>query len=378
MTYRPEDATAGHPLRLLLGDAATATGTRRHRPGPAVARRGRERWPPSRRTSTPARRLPSCTRHRRQPVLRHRGARGRRGERARRPSGTRCWPGSPGCRRRGQRALDVVALAGARAEADAARRPCSAPGFTALDEPLERGLLRLVGGDVLLPARARPAAPSPSRCRPVAPALAAPAAPRPRCTATGATPTRPGWPTTPRRPATRSAVLGVRAGGGRAGGRARRAPGGGRGSTGGRCATPTPLPPAERAELLWALGYECYLTDQIEDALEPSGEALRALGRGSATACGSATPGAACPGCTGSPAATSDGRASTAEPRRRRCSSGTGSVELAMALQQPRPSCAMLATPTWPAPGEWGAPHPGPARPPAGRAATRTRSGCTR
>jgi predicted ATPase len=29
VTYRPEDTTPGHPLRIVLGDAATATGTRR-------------------------------------------------------------------------------------------------------------------------------------------------------------------------------------------------------------------------------------------------------------------------------------------------------------------------------------------------------------
>ena len=40
VTYRPEDATAGHPLRLVLGDAAT-------RPASGGSTWRRCRWPPS-------------------------------------------------------------------------------------------------------------------------------------------------------------------------------------------------------------------------------------------------------------------------------------------------------------------------------------------
>jgi DNA-binding CsgD family transcriptional regulator/tetratricopeptide (TPR) repeat protein len=35
------------------------------------------------------------------------------------------------------------------------------------------------------------------------------------------------------------------------------------------------LPSLRRADMLWALGYECYLTDQIDDALQATGQALQ-------------------------------------------------------------------------------------------------------
>src|SRR3954452_17315483 len=68
VTYRPEDLPAGHDLRLVMGEVATAAGVRRLDPCPrarVLARRGRRR-------RTPARG------HRRERLLRHRSARRRR------------------------------------------------------------------------------------------------------------------------------------------------------------------------------------------------------------------------------------------------------------------------------------------------------------
>ena len=142
VTYRPEDTHAGDKLRVLLGDTASASGTRRVDLGGLTLRAvtalvgddgtdpdqlyaltggnpffvtevleaGSADLPPTVRDAVLARTA-------------------RLGE-------------------TGRRALDVVALAGARAELDLVQDLLNA-GPSALDEPLQRGLLRVNGPDVL-------------------------------------------------------------------------------------------------------------------------------------------------------------------------------------------------------------------------------------
>ncbi|MFN8082525.1 MAG: hypothetical protein U0Q19_23465 [Kineosporiaceae bacterium] len=79
VTYCPEDVITGHPLRVVLGDAATAPGARRlDLPGPSRSAVGhlasQYARPPGR---CPRRCRPPAPGERRQPLLRHRGSLGR-------------------------------------------------------------------------------------------------------------------------------------------------------------------------------------------------------------------------------------------------------------------------------------------------------------
>ncbi len=143
VSYRVEDTTVGDRLRVLLGDTASATGTRRIDLAPltaaGVARLAAEQGAAAsadlydvtggnpffvtEALSAGTSDLPATVRD---AVL----------ARVSRLSET------------GQRALEVVALAGSRAEADLVGHLLNV-GLPALDEPLERGLLRQSGGDLL-------------------------------------------------------------------------------------------------------------------------------------------------------------------------------------------------------------------------------------
>lgn len=143
VSYRPEDTTSGDTLRMLLGDTASATGTRRVDLAPltrsGVARLAAERG------SEDAARLYDLTGGNPFFVTEALDA------------GTVELP--PTVRdavlarvsrlgQAGQRALELVALAGSRAESELVADLLGA-GLAALDEPLERGLLRQSGDDVV-------------------------------------------------------------------------------------------------------------------------------------------------------------------------------------------------------------------------------------
>ena len=146
VTYRPEDAPDGSPLRMLMGEAATAAGVRRLDVGPlspAGVRRAGRRPRPRSSDARPA--GPPVTA--REPVLRHRGARRRRrraaaDERARRRAG----PGRPALGRGPPGGRGRV-IAGPRAEVGLLEALLG-DDVLALDEPLERDVLRLVDGVV--------------------------------------------------------------------------------------------------------------------------------------------------------------------------------------------------------------------------------------
>ena len=142
MTYRPEDTTTGDKLRVLLGDTASATGTRRIDLGPLTADGVATLAAEHRPTSTD---LYGLTGGNPFFVTEALGA-----ETDELPATIRDAVLARVSRldEIGRRALEVVALAGARAEADLVGELLEV-GLTALDEPLERGLLRLSGDDVL-------------------------------------------------------------------------------------------------------------------------------------------------------------------------------------------------------------------------------------
>ena len=234
VTYRPEDATAGHPLRLLLGDAATAAGTRRMALAPLSL--AAVRALASTADAPDAARLHEVTGGNPFFVTEVLAAGGSDVPATVRDAVVaRVARLSPPARH----ALDAVALAGARAELSLLEDVLG-DGFGALDEPLEHGVLRVDDGDVDVPARAGPAGGGrPGAAGP--PAVAAPAAAG-RAAVVGRgrrrRSTRPGWPTTPRRPGTPTASGRTRRR--RRRGRRRWARTGRRcSSTGGRCGTPT-------------------------------------------------------------------------------------------------------------------------------------------
>ncbi len=242
VTYRPEDATAGHPLRLLLGDAATAAGTRRMALAPLSL--AAVRALASTADAPDAARLHEVTGGNPFFVTEVLAAGGSDVPATVRDAVVaRVARLSPPARH----ALDAVALAGARAELSLLEDVLS-DGFGALDEPLEHGVLRVDDGDVDVPARAVPAGGGrPGAAGP--PAVAAPAAAR-RAAVVGrgrrrgrpgpAGPPRRGGRGLRRRP-------GLRAGGGGAGGGAGRAPGGAAAVPAGAAARrPAPGRPAGR------------------------------------------------------------------------------------------------------------------------------------
>ncbi|MFL6151668.1 MAG: ATP-binding protein [Ornithinibacter sp.] len=150
VTYRPEDAAGLPGLRILLGDTASAAGTRRidllplseDAVGSLVAEHARHH--PEAAATDPAQ-LFGVTGGNAFFVTEALSA---------------ATSGVPSTVRdavlarvarldeESQRALEVVALAGARAETGLLV-DLLAQGLTAIDEPLDRGLLRRVGGDVV-------------------------------------------------------------------------------------------------------------------------------------------------------------------------------------------------------------------------------------
>ena len=150
VTYRPEDSGAARGLRILLGDTASANGTRRIDLPPLtpdavrrlVADHAREH---PRRGAADPRQLFGVTGGNAFFVTEALSA-----GTGRVPATVRDAVLARVARldEAAQRALEVVALAGARAETGLLVDLLS-HGLTALDEPLERGLLRQVDGDVV-------------------------------------------------------------------------------------------------------------------------------------------------------------------------------------------------------------------------------------
>ncbi len=261
VSYRPEDASVGSGLRVLIGDTASASGTRRIdlpplSPG-AVATlaaaqavdvpgtnaeelhriTGGNPFFVTEALSAGTQELPQTVRD---AVL-------ARVSRLDEP---------------GQRALELVALAGARAETDLLAELLS-PGLTVIDEALERGLLRQVGHDVTFRhelARLAVVAEIPTgrgihlhrrllaalRARDADPAQLAHHAEA----AGDAEAVLSFAPVA----AARAAELGAHQEAVR---QYRRA-----------LQYADRQPPGEHAELLWSLGYECYLTGRIDSAIE--------------------------------------------------------------------------------------------------------------
>ena len=217
-----------------------------------------------------ARRRRAVPRDRRQPVLRHRGARGRRATTSRRRCATRCSPGprgsaaaAPAAARSGR----VVAAAGRALAARRARRR----GATRLDECLASGMLGAAAGGVafrheLARARGRGVA------RPRTGGRACTARALARC-ARGGVPTSPGSPTTPRRPATPTAVLRYApAAAARAAALGAHREAAAQYARALRFADGLPLERAGRPAR--AALDECYLTDQIDEAIAAQEQAL--------------------------------------------------------------------------------------------------------
>ena len=150
VTYRPEDAAAVPGLRILLGDTASATGTRRIDLPPlspdAVRRLVAEhaRQHPEAAGADPAQLFGVTGGNAFFVTEALSGGAGRV------PPTVRDAVLARVARldEESQRALEVVALAGARAETGLLV-DLLAHGLTAIDEPLDRGLLRLVDGDVV-------------------------------------------------------------------------------------------------------------------------------------------------------------------------------------------------------------------------------------
>nr|WP_198950509.1 LuxR family transcriptional regulator [Kineosporia sp. A_224] len=274
VTYRPEDVVTGHPLRVVLGDAATAPGARRL-DLPGLSRSAVEHLA-------------------REYALAHPDVAPADVERLYRVSGgnpffvtevlsagTGAVPPTvrdavlarvsrltaPACA-----ALDVVALCGARADMDLLEQVLD-DDLEVLDEPLQRGLLTAAAGEVAFRhelARLAVAEPMPAfrrvaiHRRILAALLArtADGAVDHARVAHHAEAAGDAAAVVDHAPAAaaRAADLGAHR---EAVHQYRRALRFAHGPADGR-----------RADLLWVLGYECYLTDQVEDALDAVQEAL--------------------------------------------------------------------------------------------------------
>jgi DNA-binding CsgD family transcriptional regulator len=269
VTYRPEDATSGHPLRIVVGDAATMTGTRRldlpplspdavrtlveehaqAHPGVAAADpeqlhrvTGGNAFFVTEALSADSAEVPSTVRD---AVL----ARTARLSTA------------------AQQVMDVIALAGSRAELDVLEIVLG-DRIHAMDEPLDRGLLRVAAGEVTFRhelarravAEQVPAFRRISIHRQILAALRrrgdAGRAVDPARLAHHAEAAGDGDAVLAFAPeaAARAAALGSHREAVRQYRRVLR--------------YAKRLPDPERADLLWSLGYECYLTDRIDEALE--------------------------------------------------------------------------------------------------------------
>ena len=256
-TYRDDELGLTHPLRVVLGDVPSG---RARRASSAVRARGE--GPCRRLGRRPRRALPA---DRRESVLRHGGAgggrRGRARERSRRGARScgEAEPPGPGDRRRRCRGREACGAGAARARPRrAAGGARGVPGRRGPPGRGERGVPARAARRAVEEAIDPSGGPSCTgaswrRCsRGERTPLGSRTTPRRR-----ATPKR--WSRTPpRRPSTpsRSALT------------AKPPP-----STPGRCASPTAYPRRAVAELLEARAYECYLTDQVEDALATQLEA---------------------------------------------------------------------------------------------------------
>jgi DNA-binding CsgD family transcriptional regulator/tetratricopeptide (TPR) repeat protein len=341
VSYRPEDTTAGDGLRVLLGDTATATGTRRIDLSPltvdGVAKLAAEHG-----ATVPAdvSELYAVTGGNPFFVTEALAAAGEVPQTVRDAVLARVSR----LDETGQRALELVALAGSRAEADLVGDLLQA-GLTALDEPLARGLLRRSGRDVLfrheLARRAVAGEVPAGRAVHLHRRLLAALQER------GADPARLAHHADAagdgsavlqhaRAAAASAAVLGAHREASRQYERALR--------------HADDLPPEDRAQLFWDLGYEYYLTSRIEESIETVGRARElwdslgdSLRVGDAWRCQSRLQWFA-------------GRNEEAREDADRAVDlleGTGSVEQAMALSN-RAGLAMLATRLAPT-REWGA-----------------------
>jgi DNA-binding CsgD family transcriptional regulator/tetratricopeptide (TPR) repeat protein len=275
VTYRPEDLVAGHPLRVVLGDAASATGVRRLDVPPlsvrAVERLAAEHAAAGHSSApTDVARL-------------HRVTGGNAffvtealsGESAEVPATVRDAVLARVARLSGpaRAALDVVALCGSRAEI-ALLEDVLEEGLGTLDEALERDLLRAGERAVtfrhelarLAVADRVPAFRRIAIHRRILRALQG--VPPPGATtddarlahhADAAGDTDAVLAHAPAA-AARAAELGSHREAVRQYGRALR--------------FADHLPGGRRADLLWALGYECYLTDRVDDAMSATQAAL--------------------------------------------------------------------------------------------------------
>jgi len=268
VTYRPEDAAAGHPLRLVLGDAATAAGARRMVLPPLSL--AAVRMLASTAGAPDATRLYEVTGGNSFFVTEVLAAGGSDVPATVRDAVVaRVGRLSPPARH----ALDAVALAGARAELSLLEDVLG-DGFGALDDPLERGVLRVDEGGVtfrhelarLAVADQVPPARRLSLHRRLLAVLRSWAAagadvdPARLAHHAEAAGESAGVRAYAPEAAARAAALGAHR---EAVQQYRRA-----------LRHADPLPDGQRAELLRLLGYECYLTDLMEDALAAETEAL--------------------------------------------------------------------------------------------------------
>jgi DNA-binding CsgD family transcriptional regulator len=274
VTYRPEDTTPGHPLRIVLGDAATAAGTRRLD------------LPPLSRTAVAA----LAEQH----VRSHPGGAVADVDRLYRVTGGNAffvtealWAETaevPNTVRDAvlsrtarlsepaRHVMDVVALAGARAEMPLLEAVLG-DGLAVIDEPLERGLLLMSDREVyfrhelarLAVAEQVPAFRRISIHRQILAALQDRSASREPVDharmahhAEAAADSAAVLAFAPEA-AGRAAAFGAHREAVRQYRRALRYADG--------------LPTLRQADLLWALGYECYLTGLIDDAIQAIGEA---------------------------------------------------------------------------------------------------------
>ncbi len=257
VSYRPEDTTLGDGLRVLLGDTASATGTRRIDLSPLTADGVATLAAKHGVSADEAAELYAVTAGNPFFVTEVLASVGNLPQTVRDAVLARVSR----LGETSQRALELVALAGSRAEADLVDQLLP-DGLTALDEPLGRGLVRRSGDDVvfrhelarLAVAGEIPAGRSVHLHRRLLVAL----------TVRGADPSRlahhaeaagdtPAVLAHARAAAASAAELGAHQEASRQYERAL------------RCASDRP--PAERAQLLWDLGYEYYLTSRIEEAL---------------------------------------------------------------------------------------------------------------
>jgi len=279
VTYRPEDLVAEHPLRVVLGDVATATGVRRL-DVPALSRHGVEQLAAEHALARPGGAPADIDRLYRatagNPFFVTEVLSGDEGDTGDVPATVRDAVLARVARlsEPARAALDVVARFGARTEIDLLAAVLD-DGLGALDEPLERGLLRTGHGEVAfrhelarlavadrVPAfrrvaihrqilRALQGRDTPgavvdhARLAHHADAAGAPDEVLAHAPAAAA----------------HAAELGAHRESVRQYERALR--------------FADRLPDQRRADLLWALGYECYLTDLIDDALAAIQDALR-------------------------------------------------------------------------------------------------------